>query len=444
MATVYKNKNQNVSKTATVEKEVNEIRTAMEEKAKTGDKEAGKLLKKFDAAKEKGEEDGRQKAIKLIQDAINHDPSNFILSLFKDLEPDSSYSSLDAIYHELQQLINKSDLGRSLDRKVELARLLGAKNISEQEQTFIEKIKQAINNGNVKNVVAWMTMTELLNKHVLESAGEEGSVRPDKAKEILQNALNKLNASKEQNPSSQPKEQTPNEAQGNNQEQIQKQTQGSEEKKEEKKEEKGEGSEGNKGIKGLAEGAAVSKLLEEMSEREKSIKEFITGIKTAEDTKSLQKANAAILQFSAESQAILNKVDLSSEGIKQLQALQNDLNKAVEEKAKQLKVGTKPLTISDKHLKATEEHIENLMKKEETEYEEVITKYHNQVIEIFAEVFNIPKESIDKIIDETLDERIKRHTALGEVLRKISNEESQNLNLPPPEGFNINSLNQNK
>jgi len=406
MATAYKTKNENVEKAANAEEKLNEIRTALEEKAKTGDKKAEKLLKKFDAAKEKGEEDGRQKAIKLIQDAIKHDPSNFILSLFKDLEPNSSYSSLDAIYHELQQLINKSDLGRSLDRKVELARALGAKNISEQEQTFIDKIKQAIDDGNIKDVVAWMTMTKLLNEYVLESADEKGNIKSATATEILQNALNKLNASnvqtqgsqpnseKEQNPSSQPKEQS-TEAQTPKSSATLFNT--------------------------VVEEATTSELVAEMTKSEKRIEKFITGIDKA-DPKLLQKANAAILQFNVELQAILNKVDLSDKEREQLQKLQEQLNSAVEEKAKELNVGTKTLTVSDKHLKATEEHIDNLIEKKEEEYREVITKYHNTVIKILAEEFNIPEESID----ETLEERISRHTALGRALRKISNGEKSN------------------
>jgi len=401
MATVYKNKNENVSKAATAEETLNKIRATLEEKAKAGDKEAGKLLKKFDATKEKGEENGKQKAIKLIQDAINHDPSNFILSLFKDLEPDSSYSSLDAIYHELQQLINKSDLGRSLKGEVELARALGAKNISEQEQTFIDKIKQAINDGDIKDVVAWMTMTKLLNEYVLEPAGEEGSIAPANAKKILQDALNKLNASKEQ---------TSNEASSS--------TQSTEAQTSSKL-----------SATLFAEATATSDLLAEMSKREKSIEKLITDIEKA-DTKLLQKANAAILQFSAESQAILNKVDLSDKEKEQLQKLQEQLNSAVEAKAKELKVGTKTLTVSDKHLKTTEEHIDNLMKRKEEEYREVITNYHNTVIKIFAEEFNIPEESID----ETLEERISRHTALGGLLRNRSKGESESLT--PAKGFN--------
>jgi len=420
MATAYKTKNENVEKAAAAEEKLNEIRTALEEKAKTGDKKAEKLLKKFDAAKEKGEEEGRQKAIKLIQDAIKHDPSNFILSLFKDLEPNSSYSSLDAIYHELQQLINKSDLGRSLDRKVELARALGAKNISEQEQTFIDKIKQAINDGNIKDVVAWMTMTKLLNEYVLESADEKGNIKSATATEILQNALDKFTHPGVQTQSEEKK--NPSSGEG--------QKQGSEEKKEEKQPPE---------VQIFATGAAVSELFAEVSKSEKSIEDLIKSIKEA-DPKLLQKANAAILQFSAELQAILNKVDLSKEEREQLQKLQEQLNSAVEEKAKELNVSTKTLTVSDKHLKATEEHIDNLINRKEEEYKEVITKYHDFLVKIFAEEYNIPEESID----ETLEERISRHTALGRVLRKGSNEEKAKQNIEARGFGDINPSNQNK
>jgi len=410
-------KNENVGKAATAENELKEIRTALDKEAKTGDKEAKSLLKKFDAAKEKGEEGGRQKAIKLIQYAINHDPSNFILSLFKDLEPDSSYSSLDAIYHELQQLESKSSLPQSLKTTVHVARSMHlAKGISEQEQTFIDQIKQAINDSNIKDVVAWMTMTKLLNEYVLEPARENGHIEPADAKKILQSALNKL-THHEVPP--QGGTTTGNKAEENK---------GGTTTGNKAEENKGEAT--GTTVFNIAEGTAVSELLAEMSKREASIEKLITGIENA-DTKLLQKANAAILQFSAESQAILNKVDLSDKEKEQLQKLQEQLNSAVEAKAKELKVGTKTLTVSDKHLKTTEEHIDNLMKRKEEEYREVITNYHNTVIKILAEEFNIPKESID----ETLEERISRHTTLGGLLRNRSKGESESPTTA--KGFNI-------
>jgi len=316
MKTRYKTKNENVEKAAFVEKELNEIRTYLSEKAKTGDKEAAELLEKFDAAVEEGKKAGINNVIKQIQDAINNNPSEFIIGQFKDLNPDNSYSSLNNVYHELQQLYNKSDLGQSLKTSVQFFRglpKLGAKDIGEQEQTFKDKIKQAIGDGNIKDVMAWITTVNQMNKHVLEPAGGERNVRPDKATKILQNALDKL---------THPEGQTQVEAQGNNQEQIQKQTQGGATKT---------------STELFAEATATGDLLAEMSKREKSIEKLITDIEKA-DTKLLHKANAAILQFSAESQAILNKVDLSDEEKEQLQKLQEQLNSVVEAKAKELKV----------------------------------------------------------------------------------------------------------
>jgi len=415
----YKTKNENVEKAATAEKKLNDIRTYLSEKAKTGDNEAIELLKEFDAAVEDGKKAGINNVSKQIKDAINNNPYKFIIGQFKDLNPDDSYSSLKDVYHELKQLINKSDLGRSLDLKVELARAFGAKTISEQEQTFIDEIKQAINNGKIKDVVAWITTVNWINKYVLEPAAKEGSVRPDKANKIVQNAedaLNKLNASQGQQPapgtSGAP---GTTEAQGNK---VGAPVTGVEQPV----------------VFDIAEEAAVSELLAEMSKRKAGIEKLITGIKNA-DTKLLYKANAAILQFSAESQAILNKVALSDEEKKQLQKLQEQLNSVVEAKAKELKVGTKTLTVSANHLNATEEHIKNLMKEKETEYEKVITNYHKTVIGIFAEMFNIPEESIDEIIDETLDERKKRHRALGEVLRNRRSTEEKPGPIEQPKLF---------
>jgi len=394
VAIAYKNKN--VDKVAAAEKELNEIRTALVEKA-ANDEKIKWLLDNLNAKMAEGELAGIQKAINMVQNAINNDPAEFIRSLFRDLKPDSSYSSLNDVYHELQ-------------------RGYAAKNTSkEQEQIFIDDIAQEITLGNVKNVVAWMTMINRLNEYVLKPASEKGSTAPDEAKKILQDALNKLNASNVQTQGSQPEEQPNTQAQGSGEEQKQ-----------------------STAIMTFAEGVATSELLSEMSKREEDIKKFIASIEKA-DTKLLQKANAAILQFSAESQAILNKVVDLSDGEKgQLQKLQEQLNRVVEEKAKELKVGTKTLTVSGKHLKATEEHIDNLMKRKEEEYREVITNYHNTVIKILAEEFNIPEESID----ETLEERISRHTALGRSLRNRSKGESESPNTA--KGFDIKSLDQNK
>jgi len=389
-------KNENVDKVAAAGNEVNEIRTYLSEKANTGDKKAADLLEKLNAAIAEGEKAGRDDAIKQIS-AGKKDPSNFILSLFRDLEPNSSYSSLDDVYHELQQLINKSNLGRSLKGEVKLARALGAKNISGQEQTFIDKIDPAI----IKDVVAWVTMTKLLNEYVLEPAAEEGSVRPDKATKIVQNAENALNKLQDDDL---------NKLLGLEKNEVPK-------------------------VPGatttFATGFVVSELLKQISGREESIEQFIRSIDKA-DTKLLQKANAAILQFSAESQAILNKVDLSDKEINQLQTLQEQLNSAVEAKAKELNVGTKTLAVSPKHLAATEDHIEKLMKTKEEEYEKVIEKvedYYNTAIEIFAKEYNIPKESI-----ESVEAFVLWHIDLSRALRTRSKGESESLT--PAKGFN--------
>jgi len=450
MAIAYKNKNvEKVDKEVAADKEkLNEIRTYLSAREKTGDKEAAELLKKFDGAVADGVNAGKENAIKQIDVGIN-DLENFIISLPNDLKPDSSLNNtFKGVYHELQQLENKSDLEQSSRLRVRFARRIGAKDISEQEQTFIDEIKQAINDNTIKKVVAWVISTQLLKTYVLEPVAKEGSLRPDKATTIVQGAKTALTNLSDGDLNKLLTEQPPGEATGNpkkaqggapgnNQEQNQKQTpngaSGSTQSTEKQK---------VQSVAGFAEGAAVSKLLEEMSKREQSIYNFIKNdIKTA-DPQLLQKANVAILQFSAELQAILNKVNLSDKEREQLQKLQEPLNSAVEEKAKELNVGIKTLTVSDEHLKATEEHIKKLMKENEEDYEKVIKQYHNTVIEILADEFKIPKESIDKIIDETLEERILRHTTLGELLRNRSKGESESPKTA--EGFDINSGNQNK
>jgi len=415
MAITYKNKVDKLMSTVeTVEKQLNEISNYLSKEAKYGGKEEVERSEKFNNAIEEGKEAGRRLAIEKIRDAINNDPSKFIRSI-KDLQLDSSSSYVKDVDHERHQLLNKSSV-EQIKTPVAVARKFGAKDIYEQWLTFIGKIDYS----KTKTAAQDAEAVRLLLEYVGKPALEKGSIAPADAKEILQNALDKLTP---------PEGQTQVGAQDNNQEQIQKQTQGSEEKKEENNEQ-------ILAIKEFAGEATASELLAEMRKREASIEKFITGIEKA-DPKLLQKANAAILQFSAELQAILNKVDLSDKEKEQLQEQLERLNSAVEAKAKELNVGTKTLTVSDKHLKATEEHIENLMKRKEEEYEEVITKYHDFVVKIFAEEFNIPEESID----ETLEERISRHTELGRALRNRSKGESESPKTA--EGFDINSVNQN-
>jgi len=414
---VFAHKN-NVDKLVeTVRKELKEIRAYLSEEAKTGGEKEKERVEQLDVAITLGEKAGRWSAVEKIRDAINNDPSKFIRSL-KDLKFDSSYS--DDLFNEYRQVKNKSSV-KQIKTSVDVVRRLHlAKDIGAQEQTFIDKIDYV----KIKDVVASSTEAELLWRNVWLPAFAKGSIAPADAKEILQDALDKLTS---------PNWQTQSVVPGNNQEKTPGGAAGTpgEAKKEGEKtpgEAKNETPESLEAVIYAKKGVA-SELLEERSKREKYIiKKFITSIKEP-DTESLQKANAAILQFSAESQAILKKVALSKEEIKQLQAIQNDLNKAVEDKAKELNVGTQTLTVSEKHLEATTKHIENLMKIKEEEYEKVIeqaiTDYHNQVIEIFEEL-GIPKENID----ETLKQRIKRHRELGKLLRKIPNGEESNQQTP--------------
>jgi len=416
MAILHKNNVDKLMATVeTVEKKLNEISTYLSKEAKYGGEEEVERSENFNYAIKKGKEAAISFVIEEIRDAINNDPSKFIRSI-KDLELDSSSSYVNNVEGELHQLLHKSLTKQSFKPGVEFARSkLWAKDIDEQRLAFIGKIDYPKTKVAAREAEA----ARLLLEYVWKPALAKGSIDPATAKEILQNALDKL---------THPEGQTQVKAQGNNQEQNQKQTQGSEEKKEENNEQ-------ILAIKEFAGEATASELLAEMRKREASIEKFITGIEKA-DPKLLQKANAAILQFSAELQAILNKVDLSDKEKEQLQEQLERLNSAVEAKAKELNVGTKTLTVSDKHLKATEEHIENLMKRKEEEYEEVITKYHDFVVKIFAEEYGIPKENIDK-----LEERLLKDTELGRALRNRSKGESESPKIA--EGFDINSVNQN-
>jgi len=200
VAIVYKN--ENIEKVATAEEKLDKVRNALIEKADADNEEAVSLSEKLDDAIFDGEGEGKKETIELLRNATS-DYLEFIIELSKDLKPDSSYSSLNDVYHELYQWESKEQNSNPL---VEISRDIGiAKNISEQEQTFMTKLDKALNNGDIKNVVAWMTMTALINEYVLEPAREIESITPDDAKEIVQDALNKLTTPNKQSSFEKPK-----------------------------------------------------------------------------------------------------------------------------------------------------------------------------------------------------------------------------------------------
>jgi len=200
VAIVYKN--ENIEKVATAEEKLDKVRNALIEKADADNEEAVSLSEKLDDAIFDGEEEGKKETIELLRNATS-DYLEFITDLSKDLKPDSSYSSLNDVYHELYQWESKEQNSNPL---VEISRDIGiAKNISEQEQTFMTKLDKALNNGDIKNVVAWMTMTALINEYVLEPAREIEPITPDDAKEIVQDALNKLTTTNKQGSFEKPK-----------------------------------------------------------------------------------------------------------------------------------------------------------------------------------------------------------------------------------------------
>ena len=187
MAIAYKN--ENIEKVATAEEKLDKIRNVLIEKADTDNEEAVSLSEKLDDAIFNGEEEGKKKTVELLRN-VTSDYVEFIIDLSKDLKPDNSYSSLNDVFHELYQWESKEQNSNPL---IETFRDVGlAKNISEQEQTFMTKLDKALNDGNIKNVVAWMTMIALINEYVLAPAREIESITPDDAKEIVQDALNKL------------------------------------------------------------------------------------------------------------------------------------------------------------------------------------------------------------------------------------------------------------
>jgi len=187
MAIAYKN--ENIEKVAIAEEKLEKIRNVLIEKADTDNEEAVSLSEKLDDAIFDGEEEGKKKTIELLRN-VTSDYLEFILDLSEDLKPDNSYFSLNDVFHELYQWKSKEQNSNPL---IETFRDVGlAKNISEQEQTFMTKLDKALNDGNIKNVVAWMTMTALINEYVLEPAREIESITSDDAKEIVQDALNKL------------------------------------------------------------------------------------------------------------------------------------------------------------------------------------------------------------------------------------------------------------
>jgi len=182
-------KNENADKATIAEDKLKKIRNTLIDIANTDNEKAVLLLERLDDAIFDGEKEGKEKTINLLSGVTNN-YLEFIKNLSKDLKPDNSYSYLNDAYHEMYQFESKGQNSNPLSA---VARDLGiAKNIKEQEQTFLDKVDKALNDGAIKNVVAWITMTNLLNEYLLEPAREMESLTSNDAKELVQDALNKL------------------------------------------------------------------------------------------------------------------------------------------------------------------------------------------------------------------------------------------------------------
>jgi len=184
-------KNENADKATIAEDKLKKIRNTLIDIANTDNEKAVLLLERLDDAIFVGEKEGKEKTINLLSGVTNN-YLEFIKNLSKDLKPDNSYFHLNEAYHEMYQFESKVQNSNPLS---EVARDLGiAKSIKEQEQTFLDKVDKALNDGDIKNVVAWLTMANLLNEYVLEPAREMEPLTPNDAKEIVQDALNDLTA----------------------------------------------------------------------------------------------------------------------------------------------------------------------------------------------------------------------------------------------------------
>ena len=182
-------KNENADKATIAEDKLKKIRNTLIDIANTDNEKAVLLLERLDDAIFDGKKEGKEKTINLLSGVTNN-YLEFIKNLSKDLKPDNSYSYLNDAYHEMYQFESKGQNSNPLSA---VARDLGiAKNIKEQEQTFLDKVDKALNDGAIKNVVAWITMTNLLNEYLLEPAREMESLTSNDAKELVQDALNKL------------------------------------------------------------------------------------------------------------------------------------------------------------------------------------------------------------------------------------------------------------
>jgi len=212
---LIENKKENAVMIETAEKMLDEIRYELEreskEEARPGPDEfevkaiarkARWILPEFKDEITSGEQAGRSDAKEQILNAINKHPKDFIIDLSRN-KPNSSYSLLKDVYKDIQKLKqtreNLSDMIYKRDRREEdpyrvadyqsgVSDLIN--NIIKQEQDIVDKMEQAIHNGDIEKVMAWMTRTKLLNEYVLEPAIKKGRIDSAVAKEILENAFN--------------------------------------------------------------------------------------------------------------------------------------------------------------------------------------------------------------------------------------------------------------
>ncbi len=166
--------------------------------------------------------------------------------------------------------------------------------------------------------------------------------------------------------------------------------------------------------------AVAEHEIEAMSKRKEKLKEELQNITDAPEAK--EKMNANLVHFALEISALLDNDTLTNSEKKQLKALIDDLNKAVEETANKHNWEVEHTKIDieqhpdvknaiDKVLKTREEISEDAIKR-------AIETFNVSLVVAVATIMNTTEEKIKDAITESLEEFIKRYKEFMKISRK--------------------------
>ncbi|MEM3781551.1 MAG: hypothetical protein QXT43_01130 [Candidatus Micrarchaeaceae archaeon] len=168
---------------------------------------------------------------------------------------------------------------------------------------------------------------------------------------------------------------------------------------------------------GIIAGETIEKI---MQRRYKTIMKAIEHISAASTQEEISKVNAMVLDYNAEVHGLGNfrgEAGLAEGSKAAIEQYKKGLNGAVIAKAKEIGLGVTYVQLSNEHKERATKHIEALYTSKEEEYEHVISEYKKDVVPIIARMLNIDAEKLQELLEEELEEMVKRHKAIATALR---------------------------